>query len=137
MWLHRFDVILLSSCLDALIWDINTIGFVSVSVQYACRVRDALVAMLCNRSLSDAIVHEQKWYLHQGHVSSSQAPLSYVLLQMSMSDPLWISHKFEDDTFLVSFASLNCIKFDSAPMAISEDIKWKNERPRDRMRLGM
>ena len=62
MWLHRFYVISLSTIyLGAITCDINTIGFVSVSAQCACRVLDVLVAMLCNRSLGDATVHEQKW----------------------------------------------------------------------------
>ena len=60
IWLHRFVVISLCIIsLGAIICDINTIGFVSVSAQCACKVRDALVAMLCNRSLGDATVHEK------------------------------------------------------------------------------
>ena len=57
----RFVVISLSIvCLGAIMCDINTIGFVSVSAQCPCIVRDSLVAMLCNRSLGDATAHEQK-----------------------------------------------------------------------------
>ena len=37
---------------NIIICDINTIGFVLVSAQCACRVCDALAAILCNLSLS-------------------------------------------------------------------------------------
>ena len=65
MWLHRFDCISLSSiCLRTILRDINTLKFVSVSAQCECRVRHALVVILCNHSLGDATVHEQKETSH-------------------------------------------------------------------------
>ena len=61
MWLHRFDAISLYIIyLGAIICDINTIGFVTVSAQCSCRVCDALVAVMCDHSLGDATVHGQK-----------------------------------------------------------------------------
>ena len=52
---HRFGVISLSIIMSG-----RNIGFVSV---YACRVHDTFVTM-CNRSLGDATVHDQKWTPH-------------------------------------------------------------------------
>ena len=43
----------LSSCMGAIICDINAIGFVSVFAQRACGVRDTSGSMLCNRSSRD------------------------------------------------------------------------------------
>ena len=57
------------SCLGAIICDINTVGFVSVS----CTIMQhyALVVMLCNRSLGDATAHEQQWALQVVRRSAS------------------------------------------------------------------
>ena len=58
-----FDVISVSvKCLGAISCDINTIGGVSVSDQWACRVR--WLPLLCNSSLGDDTVHEQKGTTH-------------------------------------------------------------------------
>ena len=52
---HQFDTILLSIiCLGAIICDINTIGFVSVT----------LWLQVVNHSPDDSTAHETKWTLH-------------------------------------------------------------------------